>query len=383
MKARQSRSRRAARRRRRGAAHAFWPVLGLVAVGVALAVLASRRRHARDAERWETGAGSSGGRAGAAAGAGAGSAARESPADLGAGDAGEAKVGVASAEALETGETGGTAATGERGPADTGGPRPPAQSWIAGPAGNLFLRDSGESERLPVLFVHSLAGNGGQWALQLDHLGRHRRALALDLRGHGDSDPADDGTYDVTSLAADVAAVADQCSLRRFVLAGHSLGAAVAIAYAARHPERVAGLLLVDPNGDQTRIPRGQIEPFLAALRADPLGEIESYFRQLVAGGDREAARWVLEDLRLTHEEAIPAAVAGAVEFAPLPALARYGGPTLAVISEMNSLPYSLHQLLPDLPVHLMRGTGHWLMMDRPELFNQVLDGFLDRIESA
>src|SRR5262245_9435020 len=85
-------------------------------------------------------------------------------------------------------------------------PEPPAASpgealWIAGPAGNLYVRDGGgaaePADALPVLFLHSLAGNGGQWALQLDHLRRHRRAAAVDLRGHGESDPAEDGDYSI------------------------------------------------------------------------------------------------------------------------------------------------------------------------------------------
>ncbi len=262
---------------------------------------------------------------------------------------------------------------------------PPESSnlWVAGPSGNLHVRDGGNShsESLPVLFIHSLAGNGGQWALQLDHLRRSRRAVALDLRGHGDSDPAEDGDYSVAALADDVTAVADQLDLRRFVLAGHSLGASVAIEYAGRHPERVSGLLLVDPSGDQSRLPAEEMEPFLSALRRDPLGELESYYRQLVVGGDRDAASWVLEDLRLTHEGAVVPAVEGSVRFEPLAALARYAGPRLSLISDLNRLPTSLHRLLPDLPVHLLPGTGHWLMMDRPADFNRLLDGFLDLVE--
>jgi pimeloyl-ACP methyl ester carboxylesterase len=322
------------RRQRRRQPRLIWPaVIGLAVAGAAAAVLANRRR-------WTT---------------------------------------------STDGELGESARSGAAAAPAVGPPAAALQSWIAGPAGNLYLRDTGgdESGRLPVLFVHGLGGNGGQWVLQLDHLRRSRRGLAIDLRGHGDSDPADDGAYGVAALAGDVAAAADHCALRRFVLAGHSLGAAVAIAYAAQHPERVAGLLLVDPNGDQTAIPAAQLAPFLDALRADPRRELEGYFRQLTAGGDREAARWVLEDLQLTAEEAIPAAVLGGFEFAPLPALARYGGPKLAVISDLNSLPYSLHRLVPDLPVELVRGTGHWLMMDRPEAFNRLLDAFLAAIEGG
>jgi pimeloyl-ACP methyl ester carboxylesterase len=263
-------------------------------------------------------------------------------------------------------------------------PAPPesVSGWIAGPAGNLHVRDGGPAETgaLPVLLLHSLAGNGGQWALQLDHLRRRRRAVALDFRGHGSSDPAEDGDYSIPGLVKDVEATADQLRLRRFVLAGHSLGASVAIEYAGRHPERVAGLLLADPNGDQTRLPREQVEPFLASVREDPLGELDSYYRQLVVTGDRDAGRWVLEDLQDTHEDAIPGALEGALEHSPLPALGRYQGPKLSIISDMNDLPYSLHRLVPDLPVRLMHGTGHWLMMDRPEEFNHLVEEFLDEV---
>jgi pimeloyl-ACP methyl ester carboxylesterase len=122
---------------------------------------------------------------------------------------------------------------------------------------------------------------------------------------------------------------------------------------------------------------------FAAALKADPLAELESYFRQMVVGGDPDAARWVLEDLHVTHEDAVLGALADAVRYEPLPALERYPGPRLSIISDMNRLPYSLHKLLPDLPVRLMTGTGHWLMMDRPEVFNHLLDEFVSVVETA
>ena len=193
------------------------------------------------------------------------------------------------------------------------------------------------------------------------------------------------GFMNVSSLDAYRLAIMDAISkLPRgstLILAGHSLGATVAIEYAAHHPERVAGLLLVDPNGDLSRLPEKESRPFLESLRADPLAELESYFRQLVVGGDPDAAGWVLEDLRLTHEDAVVEATEGSLRYRPLPALERYPGPRLAIISDMNRLPYSLHNLLPDLPTHLMTGTGHWMMMDRPEAFNQLVDGFVDKVD--
>jgi pimeloyl-ACP methyl ester carboxylesterase len=53
------------------------------------------------------------------------------------------------------------------------------------------------------------------------------------------------------------------------------------------------------------------------------------------------------------------------------------------VVSDMNNLPYSLHRMLPELTARLMTGTGHWLMMDRPELFNRIVDEFLEEVEGA
>src|SRR4051812_49447425 len=76
--------------------------------------------------------------------------------------------------------------------------------WIAGPAGNLYVRDGGGEERpdaLPVLFLHSLAGNGGQWALQLDHLRRHRRGPAPRLPRPRGTPPAPGGRHPTPGVA--------------------------------------------------------------------------------------------------------------------------------------------------------------------------------------
>src|SRR4029077_2940097 len=117
------------------------------------------------------------------------------------------------------------------------------------------------------------------------------------------------------------AGAAEQLGLRRFILAGHSLGGAVAIEYAGRHPERVAGLLLVDPNGDQSRIPKQEAAAFLRAVAAEPLAEMDWHFLQILVNGDASASRWVLEDLQLTDEAAISGALESSFRHAPLPAL--------------------------------------------------------------
>src|SRR5206468_12386469 len=115
--------------------------------------------------------------------------------------------------------------------------------------------DDGGSGGVPVVFVHSAAGSTEHWSVQLRHLRRTRRAAALDLRGHGRSAPPRDGDYRINSLAADLKAALDHLGLPRAVLVGHSLGGVVCATFAGTHPDRVAGLFLLDPAGDGRKLP--------------------------------------------------------------------------------------------------------------------------------
>src|SRR3990170_241180 len=124
---------------------------------------------------------------------------------------------------------------------------------VAGPEGKLAVDDDGSGDA--IVLVHSLAGNTRHWSGQLDHLRKSRRAVALDLRGHGKSEAPRNGEYSIEAQAEDVGAVADALGLERFALVGHSMGAGVALGYAGAHPERVTHLLLADPVGDGTQTP--------------------------------------------------------------------------------------------------------------------------------
>ena len=244
--------------------------------------------------------------------------------------------------------------------------------------------DDGGRGGLPVVFVHSLAGNASQWSMQIDHLWKERRAVAFDLRGHGQSDPPSDGDYWVESLAKDIDIVARSLDLKRFVLVGHSLGASISIAYAAENPHRVGGLLLVDPSGDGRALPEEIIEPFLAALQSDDYQRtIRDYWQTLLVGSGRVVTERVMKDLFATPKDVVAGAFRDSLLFDPVTMLQRYPGPKLSVISHLNNAPYSLHNLVSDLPFIKISGTGHWLQMDRPDEFNRILDQFLLLVEGG
>jgi pimeloyl-ACP methyl ester carboxylesterase len=247
---------------------------------------------------------------------------------------------------------------------------------IAGSAGPIRVDDGGRGTP-PVLFVHSLAGSAGHWSAALAHCRAARRAVALDLRGHGGSAaPPDRAAYAIEALAGDVAAVADALGLQRFALVGHSMGGGVALAYAGAHPERVDRLLLLDPIGDGTRAPSAEMQPFLDRLESPDYAEtIEGYWAT-IAGADPTVRERLLRDLRATARDAMVAGFHAVMRFDPTEALARYRGPTLAVITPANDFSFSLHRV-GGLPHRVVEGTGHWIQLDRPDEFARVLDGFL------
>jgi len=243
----------------------------------------------------------------------------------------------------------------------------------------LFVDDGGTGEPA-FLFLHGLGGNTSQWEAQLSHLRRKRRALAVDLRGHGRTPLPEDGVFTIEAMAGDVKDLAESLRLRRFVLAGHSAGASVAIAVADRDPERVLGLLLVDPAGDDRQVPRSEVEPFMEALKADYRPAIEDYWRDLLGPSNPAVREKVIADLQATPPEAVIGIFRAILHFDPVTPLRRYAGPKLSVITLLNNAPFSLHRLMPDLPRRLMTDTGHWPQLDRPGEINRIIDAFLERV---
>ena len=102
----------------------------------------------------------------------------------------------------------------------------------------------GPSGALPVIAAPGLTSHRGVWHQMIAHL-PDREIVAVDLRGRGESRDLP-GPSSVRQHAADVIALADELELERFIFAGHSLGAFVAVACAVAYPDRVAALVLVD-----------------------------------------------------------------------------------------------------------------------------------------
>lgn len=249
----------------------------------------------------------------------------------------------------------------------------------AASASPLHLDDGGAGGT-PVVLLHSAGGNVGQLAGLLARVRPGRRALALDLRGHGRSALPAAGGFGPQVMAADVLAVLDRLGIDRAVISGHSMGGAVAVACLGLAPERFAGAFLLDPSSDGRAIPFEAAAGFLSALRSPAYAEtVEGFWAPMLAPSTREVRERVLADLRATAAEAVTGSLEGLLSFDPVTPLQAFRGPVRSLVTSFNDVPGALHVLVPRIEHERVEGVGHWLQLDAPDRVAGALERFLAR----
>ena len=103
------------------------------------------------------------------------------------------------------------------------------------------------SSPFTLVFLHYFGGSSLEWQAVMSQLTDQYHCVALDLRGHGDSDAPATG-YSVNDMADDVAGLMRKMNIREFVLVGHSLSSKVALALASRQPAGLRALILIAPS---------------------------------------------------------------------------------------------------------------------------------------
>jgi pimeloyl-ACP methyl ester carboxylesterase len=150
---------------------------------------------------------------------------------------------------------------------------------------------------VPLVFVHGFGNEAHVWDDVAPAVAPYYRTLALDLRGHGDSDRDPEARYDYEFHLADLDAATAALGIERLVLVGHSLGGRIAMLFAGRHPERMAGLVIVDSAPELD--PRGTVRIQLDLQRGGagaggtggPSFASESEYRELLARNYPAAGR--------------------------------------------------------------------------------------------
>jgi pimeloyl-ACP methyl ester carboxylesterase len=240
----------------------------------------------------------------------------------------------------------------------------------------------------PMLLVHGWLGSSASWSAQLPRLRARRRAVAVDLRGHGASE-APAGGYAAADFAADLAAVVEALDLAPVVVLGHSLGASVASILAADRPDLVAGLVLVEPDYAGDADGRARLESMAAiaddkAVKAAVADLFERQIDAFTQSADLRA--WHLREVatvpaavvaatlraNLRHPRSIrfrPAADA-LLAVRPQPALSFHREPRRALLERRLAANAASRSVV-------VEGSGHWLHQERPDLIEAETERWL------
>lgn len=130
-----------------------------------------------------------------------------------------------------------------------GAVRTPRERHIETPRGE-FRALEWPGEGVPALLLHGLSGVAEVWEPTVRELPANRHIIAIDQRGHGQSHPASGG-YAIGAFVADTLSVIESLGIERSHLVGHSMGARVAIAFAAKYPELIRSVAIVDIGPEQ------------------------------------------------------------------------------------------------------------------------------------
>ncbi|MFY0633315.1 MAG: alpha/beta fold hydrolase [Vannielia sp.] len=249
------------------------------------------------------------------------------------------------------------------------------------PGGWLAVEDQGAGA--PVVFLHGFSLDHRSWAPQIKAFRARHRCIAYDLRGFGQSSlPQDE--YD---HVADLEALRAALGLDRFSLVGLSLGANVARAYAARHPERVTGLVLASSGlagHDWGGAPRPPDEAACIAREQGPEAARAFWLAHPLFASltDAPEARASVErqvgDYSLWHWRA----PGRGARIADAGALADLSVPTLVISGDHDVQGYrdiaaTLSREIPGARLARIAGAGHMVNLEAPEAFNTALAQFL------
>ena len=232
----------------------------------------------------------------------------------------------------------------------------------------------------PLVLVHGAGGNIYHWPPGLRRLPEHD-VYALDLPGHGKSEgPGRDSIEDYVQVVHDWA---QAMNLPPFVIAGHSMGGAIAQTFAWQHPEMLKGMVLV-ATGAKLRVhPK-----ILDGIRSD----LEGVGKLLVdwAYGPRATPgqkRQFLKHFTAVDTEVMYGDWAACNVFDIRDRLPHISVPTLVVAGSMDMLTPEKYgrymaENLPNADFALIPGAGHMLTQEQPQLLINAIRGFLDRLSA-
>jgi 3-oxoadipate enol-lactonase len=233
---------------------------------------------------------------------------------------------------------------------------------------------------LPLLLVHGAGSSHLTWALTIQEMSTTNRVLAVDLSGHGRSDPNSAPASISDMYAEEVASLVVHLGLDDFVLVGHSLGGAVAMCYALKEDlPRPSGLVLADTSCtlDLSRVLVGLVKEAVDDRRS-PLS--------LDDNPDAATIRRHEEQVMISNPGIMQRDLAAVAGFDISDRVAGITIPTFVVVGEKDDVinpkdAARLRDLLPRADLALVKGARHVPMLEAPSEFNRLLRKFVEWVE--
>jgi pimeloyl-ACP methyl ester carboxylesterase len=264
--------------------------------------------------------------------------------------------------------------------------RPTTPTDYAAPMPNglrVVYTDAGPRDTTALVFVHGWASDRTVWHNQLDALAADYRVITIDLPGHGQSDAPEDVEYSMKLLATGVRTVMDDAAVDQAILIGHSNGVPVIRAFHILFPWRVEGLVGVD--GAFVRVfPASMGPPIVSQLKSDTYVQfIEQMMPQMFPYTPEEDQASITAMAIATPQHVLIGTFEAALADDAFPG-DPIEEPVLAVVA--HEAPFwtdayfeQVVALAPMTQIIRMQRVGHFVMLDRPDAFNEVLVEWIER----
>ena len=236
-----------------------------------------------------------------------------------------------------------------------------------------------------LVFVHCWSCDRHLWDHQVTVFAKDHRVITIDLPGHGGSGKGRKD-WSIGGYGEDVKRVVTKLGLKRVVVIGSSMGGPVALEAARLMPERVVAIVPVDTlHNVEERTPAEQIEGMLKQLRTDYKGEVTKFMTQYLFAPSTPAA---VKDRVLSQAHSLPPEVAlpilsAAMAYDPIPALQNIKVPIRAINADLFATNLEANRKhAPQFDVVIIKGVGHYPMLEDPVRFNELLKGVLRDLRS-